>query len=79
VPEIVLAEETRFARTLALGLKKLEELIESFQSARDSQPGSVGFLPGDRAFMLYDTYGLPLDFIQDAAPRRGIDVSRRKF
>ncbi len=79
VPEIVLAEETRFARTLALGLKKLEELIESFQSARDSQPGSVGFLPGDRAFMLYDTYGLPLDFIQDAARDAGLTFPEESF
>jgi alanyl-tRNA synthetase len=72
VPEIVLAEEKRFSHTLAVGLKKLEELIASFQDARDSEPRAVGFLPGDRAFTLYDTYGLPRDFVEDAARDAGL-------
>src|SRR5258708_35470631 len=28
--------------------------------------------PGEKAFRLYDTFGMPLDFIQDAARDRGI-------
>jgi alanyl-tRNA synthetase len=72
VPEIVLAEENRFSHTLAVGLKKLDELIVDFQDARDKQEPSVGFLPGDRAFALYDTYGLPRDFIEDAARDAGL-------
>jgi alanyl-tRNA synthetase len=79
VPEIVLAEERRFGKTIAVGLKKLEEMIADFQDARDSQPGSVGFLPGDRAFVLYDTYGLPLDFIQDAARDAGLTFVEEGF
>jgi alanyl-tRNA synthetase len=56
VAKVVLAEETRFARTLAIGLKKLDEDLESSGSTYD----------GSKAFKLYDTYGLPLDFITDA-------------
>jgi alanyl-tRNA synthetase len=56
VSKVVLAEETRFAHTLAVGLKKLDEDLEK----------SAGTYEGAKAFKLYDTYGLPLDFITDA-------------
>jgi alanyl-tRNA synthetase len=56
VIRIVLAEETRFAHTLAIGLKKLDEDLSTASTTYD----------GSKAFKLYDTYGLPLDFITDA-------------
>ncbi len=56
VSKVVFAEETRFAHTLAVGLKKLDEDLEK----------SSGTYEGAKAFKLYDTYGLPLDFITDA-------------
>jgi alanyl-tRNA synthetase len=65
-PEIVVSEEIRFARTLAVGLTKLEELISDFREANANVEPSAGFLPGDRLFGLYETYGLPRDFIYDA-------------
>jgi alanyl-tRNA synthetase len=56
VTKIVFSEETRFAHTLAVGLKKLDEDLEKAEKVYD----------GSKAFKLYDTYGLPLDFITDA-------------
>ncbi|MFI5059067.1 MAG: alanine--tRNA ligase [Candidatus Acidiferrales bacterium] len=79
VPEIVLSEEKRFGHTLAVGMKRLDELVADFQSARDTQKPSVGFLPGDRAFTLYDTYGLPRDFIEDAARDAGLTFDEPGF
>ncbi len=94
VPEIVFAEETRFSHTLDVGMRKLDEIIaeegksvrqkleatiSDFQAARDAQQPSVGFLPGDRAFMLYDTYGLPHDFIRDAARDSGLEFDEEGF
>jgi len=67
IAEIILAEEIRFARTLDLGLEKLES------SFRD------GTLTGQEAFKLYDTFGMPLDFIQDAARDQGIDFDQVGF
>jgi alanyl-tRNA synthetase len=67
VAEIVLTEEIRFARTLDLGLEKLES------SLRD------GTLTGQEAFKLYDTFGMPLDFIQDAARDQGIEFDQASF
>ena len=79
VPQIVLHEETRFGHTLAIGLKKLDEIVTACQSARDAQKILVGFLPGDRAFTLYDTYGLPRDFIEDAARDAGLTFDEPGF
>jgi alanyl-tRNA synthetase len=79
IPEIVLAEENRFAHTLAIGLKKLDEIVADFRDAKTSQIPSVGFLPGDRAFTLYDTYGLPKDFIEDAARDAGLTFDEPGF
>ncbi|HZV88776.1 MAG TPA: alanine--tRNA ligase [Candidatus Binatus sp.] len=79
VPEIVIAEERRFSHTLDIGLKKLDEIVADFQGARDTQKPSVGFLPGDKAFMLYDTYGLPRDFIEDAARDSGLTFDESGF
>jgi alanyl-tRNA synthetase len=78
-PEIVVSEEIRFGHTLAIGMKKLDEIIKDFQSARDAEKHGTGFLPGDRAFVLYDTYGLPQDFIEDAARDAGLRFDEPGF
>jgi alanyl-tRNA synthetase len=69
VSTIVLAEETRFAHTLDVGLQKLEQLLDQ----------SLGRLPGEDAFKLYDTFGMPLDFMQDAARDQGIAFDQAGF
>ena len=73
VPEIVLAEENRFGHTLDIGLKKLEEELEPLAA----KSGSV--YSGDSAFRLYDTYGLPMDFILDAARDLGVQFDEAGF
>jgi alanyl-tRNA synthetase len=73
VPEIVLAEENRFGHTLDIGLKKLEEELKPLAA----KPGAV--YSGDSAFRLYDTYGLPMDFILDAARDLGVQFDEAGF
>jgi alanyl-tRNA synthetase len=120
VARLVEAEETRFARTLATGLKRLEDLIRDVREERNKKlfhliegidkrhggsawaalkqswpnfdPGAVYEnliriepsaepeltpllslqLPGAEPFKLYDTFGLPRDFIEDAARDAGM-------
>jgi alanyl-tRNA synthetase len=72
VARVVRAEEERFGRTLALGSKQLDAAIER---ARKEGP----MLPGSVAFHLYETYGLPLDFMLDAARDQGIDFDMTGF
>jgi alanyl-tRNA synthetase len=73
VPDIVLAEEIRFGRTLDIGLRKLEEELKPLAT----NPGSV--YAGESAFRLYDTYGLPMDFILDAARDLGVKFDEAGF
>ena len=75
VNRILDEEETRFSRTVNIGLKKLEEDLNELRGpvliehhAREQlrgTPFTVGRYAGDKAFRLYDTYGLPRDFIED--------------
>ena len=69
VSRTVMSEEERFAHTLDIGLEKLEEAFASV-------PGQ---LPGAEAFKLYDTFGMPLDFMQDAARDQGIAFDQAGF
>jgi alanyl-tRNA synthetase len=76
VARVIRAEEERFGRTLALGSKQLDTAIEQAkEQARDANPT----LQGATAFHLYETYGLPLDFIADAARDQGIDFDLTGF
>jgi alanyl-tRNA synthetase len=72
VSRTVLSEEQRFAHTLDIGLKKLEE---TFQAS--GQSGAA--FSGTDAFKLYDTFGMPLDFMQDAARDQGIAFDQEGF
>jgi len=64
VAKVVLAEEQQFARTLELGLRQMNE--ETFRS-------------GVTAFRLYETFGMPLDFMVDAARDAGIPFDMEGF
>jgi alanyl-tRNA synthetase len=79
VSKAVFAEETRFAHTMEVGLKKLEDdLTPLIESARKS-PANQPLYAGDKAFKLYDTFGMPLDFMQDAARDQGILFDQAGF
>ena len=69
VSKAVQVEETRFAHTMDVGLEKLEALLKE----------STEKLAGEDAFKLYDTFGMPLDFMQDAARDQGIEFDRAGF
>lgn len=76
VSKIVYEEERRFSNTLDLGLAKLDELIAASKSER---PDGAATLAGEGAFKLYDTFGLPYDFIMDACRDAGISLDTEGF
>ncbi len=63
-------EEERFARTLDQGLERLEQEVSSLPSRT---------IPGDVAFRLYDTYGLPFEITRDVAREHGLTVDEAGF
>ena len=70
-------ETEEYKSKLALWQKKLGEYAEQ------GSEGLMGFdkplFPGEKAFHLYETYGLPLDFMLDAARDAGIGLDMAAF
>ncbi len=69
IKEVITFEEERFSRTLSIGLHHLEDTFLSRIVGEDTK-----ILPGRDAFMLYDTYGFPLDLTQKILAERGMSV-----
>jgi len=69
----VAQEEKQFLRTLDLGLAKLDESLAAVSAA------GGGKVPGDAAFRLYDTFGLPLAITRDVAKKHGLSVDEEGF
>jgi alanyl-tRNA synthetase len=73
IEKTILAEEHRFDAVLTDGLPRLEaEIGRALESP-------AHLLAGDAAFRLYDTFGVPYDFIEDTAATRGVTVDRDGF
>jgi alanyl-tRNA synthetase len=84
---ILFAEEERFLRITSTGLKRIDEMLSRSLSpeakkemaATGALRSTTGSLPASDAFQLYDTFGLPLDFIVDATRDRGIGLDLAEF
>jgi len=66
VAKVVEAEEKQFDRVLKIGLTRLNEELQ-------------GSFTGEKAFHLYETFGLPLDFMVDAARDAGVKFDETGF
>ena len=69
IAQVVRSEEERFDAVLTAGLPKLEEVLD--RAAAGSK-----IVPGDEVFRLYDSLGVPLDFMEDLAGQRGLTIDR---
>jgi len=66
-------EEKRFHHTLDIGLSRLEQQLENLRSSGEK------ILPGEDAFDLYATYGLPLEISRDIAREDGLEIGEEGF
>ena len=66
VAKVVEAEEKQFDRVLKIGVTHLNEELQ-------------GNFTGEKAFHLYETFGLPLDFMVDAAHDAGVKFDQAGF
>jgi alanyl-tRNA synthetase len=65
-------EEDRFHETLERGVQRLEEVLAQL-------PADSEVLPGEEAFRLYDTYGLPKEVTDEIALLRGFEPDEAGF
>ncbi|XP_063763157.1 alanine--tRNA ligase, cytoplasmic [Eleginops maclovinus] len=71
VKDIINEEEVQFLKTLSRGRRILDRKIMSL--------GESKTIPGDTAWLLYDTYGFPLDLTSLIAEEKGMAVDTASF
>jgi alanyl-tRNA synthetase len=75
VEEVIRSEEEAFNNTLDRGI----EIFNEHTSAPTGPNAATQIIPGSVAFMLYDTYGFPLDLTELMARERGWSVDSGAF
>ncbi len=73
IESVLLQEEERFGETLEHGMKILTEAFSRLAASAAPQ------IDGETAFVLYDTYGFPVDLTADIARERNIGVDLEGF
>ncbi|XP_074957958.1 alanine--tRNA ligase, cytoplasmic [Phalacrocorax aristotelis] len=71
VKDIINEEEDQFLKTLSRGRRILDRKIQSL--------GDSKTIPGDTAWLLYDTYGFPVDLTGLIAEEKGLVVDMEAF
>ena len=71
--QVVEGEEERFIGTLDQGVPILNRMVG------EATAESRGALDGESVFKLYDTYGFPLDLIEEAAREHGLTTDLEGF
>ena len=72
IASVVRREEAQFDRVLHDGLPHLEAALAEAERAGRTVTGTA-------AFRLHDTFGMPLDFVEDMAQSRSLQVDREGF
>ena len=73
ISRVCLAEEERFASTLASGLRIFDQFVAETRKENRTT------ISGDQAFKLYDTFGFPLDLSEELAAEKGLAVDAAGF
>ena len=73
IKKVVTEEEQNFHRTLAQGIKRMEQLIKKCLAKNEST------LQGEDVFELYDTYGFPLDLTSLIARESELSIDEKGF
>ncbi|MGH3310466.1 MAG: alanine--tRNA ligase, partial [Streptomyces sp.] len=73
IETVALAEEAAFLKTLRAGTNILDAAVTDTMTAG----GTV--LPGEKAFLLHDTWGFPIDLTLEMAAEQGLSVDESGF
>ena len=73
VAEVVQGEEGRFIGTLEQASPLLNQILQETKEQGKTQ------VSGNAVFKLYDTYGFPLDLVEDAAKEQGLTLDHAAY
>jgi alanine--tRNA ligase len=75
IEKVIKEEEEAFLRTLDKGIKLMESLIEKGNNSGTKEK----IISGRDAFVLYDTFGFPIDLTELIAKENGYSVDLKEF
>ncbi|MBP0458515.1 alanine--tRNA ligase [Streptomyces montanisoli] len=73
IETVALAEEAAFLKTLKAGTNILDTAVT------DTKAAGASVLSGDKAFLLHDTWGFPIDLTLEMAAEQGLSVDEDGF
>lgn len=73
ITNVINNEEVRFSETLDHGLRLLNDSLVDLKAKGQTR------VPGDLIFKLYDTYGFPVDIVQDVVRSENMDLDMGGF
>jgi alanyl-tRNA synthetase len=73
ITNVIKNEEIRFLETLDTGMKLLNDTLAEIQAGGQNQ------VPGDIIFKLYDTFGFPVDIVQDVVRDKSMSLDMDGF
>lgn len=73
IETVALAEEAAFLKTLKAGTNILDTAVT------EAKASGGRILPGDKAFLLHDTWGFPIDLTLEMAAEQGLTVDEEGF
>jgi len=73
IDKVIVNEEDRFLKTLDRGLSLLDEILTGLAARGENR------MAGEDVFLLYDTFGFPVDLTEDIAGRKGIGLDMEGF
>ncbi|MBD3344343.1 MAG: alanine--tRNA ligase [Chitinivibrionales bacterium] len=73
VQEVIRSEEERFGQTLEQGILKFNDIVEELKGKKKKT------VSGDDVFLLYDTYGFPMDLTRLMAEEQGLSIDEQGY
>ncbi len=73
IQKVVTNEEDNFNTTLTVGTQRLDEILDKMKKAKSTT------IPGEEIFKLYDTFGFPVDLVEETAKDTGYTLDMDGF
>lgn len=73
IQKVVTNEEVSFNNTLTFGTERLNEILDRLRKENKT------VIPGEEVFKLYDTFGFPVDLVEETAKDTGFELDMSGF
>ncbi len=71
--EIFSSEKEKFESTIQKGLKEWQKILKELKNNNEKE------IDGERAFYLYESFGFPLELLEEMAQEEGLTVRKKEF